>query len=318
MLLGAGLLIGLAAGAAAGGWWLLGGVAFAAALAGLSAWTNAAQWPLLRAAVLIALAAMLALTFSAYLVPDNEVLAAVVLIALVMAAILLGAEVPRYGRRLLVGVLLLAAAGFVAVCVAVEPPRNEDVGVPVPIPYQEVPGVVGVLSSAVVLFGLFTMVDRGLPRRTILLRIGTGAVAALAVTGAAFHQLGPIRLGLSPTSLRDALAAADAAELTTLLDALVVLATVPALLVVLSSARDELATGREAQRAALMVAAGAASALLVTVSAPGGALLLASTLALGGTLLGWVHAGVAARRTGSGQGEHQQAQADGRAAEQDE
>ncbi|MGH3449535.1 MAG: hypothetical protein ACRDQW_02190 [Haloechinothrix sp.] len=316
MLLGAGLLTGMAVGAAAGGWWLLGGIVLAASLAASSVLTRPTEWPVLRAATLVALAAMLALSFAAYLVPEYPVPAAASLIVVVTGAVVVGAEVPVYGRRLLVGVLLLAAAGFVAICVAIAPPGTGDAWFAYPSgdlvlyqippwPASLLPGPAGILSSAVVLFALFTVVDRRRPRRTLVLLIAAGAGVALTVAAAAFYQLGPFRLALSPTSLRDALAAADAAELTTMLDALVVLATVPAVLVVLAAGRDELLHGRRHwPRGACTVLAGASAALLVTVGSPGVALLLASTLALGALLMGWAHAAIRPRlapgRAGSG------------------
>lgn len=317
MVLGAGLLIGLAAGAAAGGWWLPGGIALAAAVAGLAVWRRPAELPALRLAVLISLAAMTASTFAVYLVPAQPVLASSTVIALMTAALLTGAEVRSFGRRLLAGVLLAAAAVFVAVCFAIGRPGSgdywavytPDLAMPFqtrPMPVPGLPGPAGVLSAAVVLFALFTTLTPDLPRRTQLLRIGAGAGVAVAVAAAALYQLGAFRLGLSPTTLRDVLAAAEASGLGTLLDALVVVVTVPVLLMLLTAARDELAKVWQAPSAARTVVAGALAALLAAVLVPAIALVVASTFALGATLLGWIKIAAGARRAPAGGSGHQE------------
>ncbi|MPY78741.1 MAG: hypothetical protein GEV04_09615 [Actinophytocola sp.] len=89
-----------------------------------------------------------------------------------------------------------------------------------------------------------------------------------------------MRLGLANTSLRDALAAADATALTTLFHTVVVLATLPALLAVLASARWELAGSRR------HVVIGYALAAAATLLGPPTALAVASTLAIGDMLTG--------------------------------
>lgn len=317
MVLGAGLLVGLAVGAAAGGWWLPGGIVLAAVFAALAVWRRPADLPTLRVAVLIALAAQLALTFAAYLVPAHSVLASATVIALVTAALLTGAKVPSYGRRLLIGVLLAAAVVFVAVCFAVGRPGGGDYWTAYlpdsamsfeakAMPVPALPGPAGALSAAVVLFALFTTLRPDLPRRAQLLRIAAGGGVAVAVATAALHQLGGFRLGLSPTTLRDVLAAADASDLGTLLDALVAVVTVPVLLMLLAAARDELAKVWQVPTAARTVVVGAVAALLTAVLVPALALAAASILALVATLLGWIKVAVGTRREQAAGSGHQE------------
>lgn len=290
MLLGAGLLIGLAAGAAAGGWWLPVGLLVAAGFAALAVWREPAGWLGLRAAILIFLAAMVASTFAVYLFGAHAELASTALIAVITLAAAAGARVPPYGRRLLIGVLAAGAAGLVAVCVGVEPPAGR--GTPVP----ELSGAGAALSSAAVLYGLFTVVDRDRSRRARILGIVAGGVTAAVVAAAALYQLGPVRLGLSPTSVREVLAAADAAQLTTLAHALVVLVTLPVLLLLLNAAAAAVAAVRPGPRPALFGLVGIAAALAAAALAPALLLLVASTLAVSATVLGWTRTALTARR----------------------
>lgn len=293
MLLGAGLLIGLAAAAAAGGRWLLGGIVLAGALAAASAWApgwsgpaaaRPAGWRVARAVVLLALAAVLARTFGAYLVPEQPVIVAWVLLALCTVAVALGVDVPVLSRRVMAGLLLMAAVGFVAVCTAVGPP-----GGIVPLVLDATPAAIGVPASAAVLFALFTPLDAGVPRHAALSRVAVGTAAALAVAWAALYQVGPVRLGLADTSLREVLAAADAASLTTVLHALVALATVVALVAVLAAARAELAGPRDGSSIGPALLAGVLAAPAALL-APWTLLLAASTVALGAVFAGWMRA----------------------------
>ncbi|WP_255375442.1 hypothetical protein [Saccharomonospora sp. CUA-673] len=63
-----------------------------------------------------------------------------------------------------------------------------------------------------------------------------GGIAAVAVSAAALYQLGPVRLGLSTTALRDVFAAADAQALAPVLGMVVALACVPAALLAFGAA----------------------------------------------------------------------------------
>jgi hypothetical protein len=111
-------------------------------------------------------------------------------------------------------------------------------------------------------------------------------VVALAVTVAALHQLGPVRLGLSPRPMLDVLAAADARPLTPLLMVVVVLATVPAALVTFTEATGT-ATGRSRhERRSVTVACGISAAVIAGLAGPAGALVLAASSAFAEVLTG--------------------------------
>ncbi|HKS44551.1 MAG TPA: hypothetical protein VJT49_05445 [Amycolatopsis sp.] len=302
MRLGAGLLIALAVGAAAAGWWLLGGVVLAGSLAAVSALLpSPAPNALLdgsRVAARLAMVSLFASAFAAYLVPRHSAVAAVAVVLVVTAVDAVDFALPRYFRRWLLGILLVAAAGLVAVCLAVPP---------VPSP-AEVPGTGGVFVAAAVLFPL-------LPRRAnrcrgseVLAPAGLrphvsaavwklrphatagvwglrphttlfgAVVVALAVCAAALYQLGGVRLGLSAAPVRDLLAAVDGQAIEPLLAGVVVFATVPAALGALAEARAGFSrVGSVA--GGLLAAAGAA------LLGPKPALLVAAALALAEVLV---------------------------------
>lgn len=309
VLLGAGLLIGLAAGAAAGGWWVLGGIVLAALLTALPVWFGRPAPPGLRAALAVACSALVALVFATYRGGEHAAVVAVLVLAAATAVVAFGWVPPAAFRRVVTGSLLIVAAGFVAVCVAIAPPEGRegwftgDAGGGFALtPVPSLPGVAGALPAAGVLLALFTVLDgsaSSVSRGRILVRLGSGTTVAVAVAAAALYQIGPTRLGLSPTSLRDVLVTAGAAELTGVLDLVVVLATVPALITVLAIARDELAWAEpppwprvgwpriawprgawRGQTAARSILAGAVASLLAAALAPAAALMLASSLGL--------------------------------------
>ncbi|MBA0125586.1 hypothetical protein H0B56_08560 [Haloechinothrix sp. YIM 98757] len=311
MLLGAGLLVGIAAGAAAGGWWMPGGLVLAGLLAAAAEWARRPAWPELRAAVAAVYAAMLSLTFATYLVPGHTAGTAVLLVAVSATVVALGWRPDRHFRRLVTALLLVAAAAFVAVCLAIRPVGTGTAGGPAPT----VLGVAqDVVVSAVVLFALFAGLDRGLDRGQgrgpVLLRLAGATGVAAAVASAALYQLGPERLGLSPAPVRDVLVAADAGGLVGIAHAVVALATVAGMVVVLAAARDDLGGSALAPRRGMsprargmvltappaLLAAG-----LAVLPSPGTALLLASSVALVATVLGCVRprgAAMPARRSG--------------------
>ncbi|NIH79257.1 hypothetical protein [Amycolatopsis viridis] len=267
MRLAAGLLIALAVGARAGGWWLLGGAVVAALLAwcvpeGPVVRANPAR--LLSAAGLVsrlALVPLCASVFAAYLVPGQRWAAAVCALV-VTAAGAAGLRLARYARAWLLGVLLVAAAGFVALCFAIEPAQ------PVTAPRFTTGGL---LASAAVLFPL-------LPRRKPAWLAGS-VIAVLAVAAGALYQLGPVRLALSGVPVRDALAAVDGQALDPLLAGVVVLSTVPAAVLAIGGVREELAWRWASVPCGLIAAA--AAALLD----PEQALLLAAAAALAEVLV---------------------------------
>ncbi|WP_158894978.1 hypothetical protein [Amycolatopsis anabasis] len=243
MRLGAGLLIALAVGASAAGWWLLAGIALAVPVALLRG--RAVRF---GAAARLALVPLYASVFAAYLVPGYPVFAALAFLAVLVVADALGARIPDEWRGWIAGLLVLAAGVLVVLSVSIEPVRVEPVAAP------DIPGV---LVAALVTLPLLT----GRPRRWL----AGSAVVALAVGAAALYQLGPTRLGLSVTSLRDVLAAADALALDPWLAAVVVLATVPAALDALGEAREAFALPRPRASAICGLVAALAAAVLAPV-----------------------------------------------------
>lgn len=278
MQISASLLTGLAVAAAAGGWGLLAGLVLAGVFAAAASSTGMPDHPWLRAAVLLPLGVLAAQAFGAYLVPENSALAAVVVVVLATGAAAADLEVPAAARRLLAVVLVLAAASFAAVCFGIEPPGRAS-------PVPEVPfGPLGVLAAAGLFAAPLLVMDRGVPRRRVLARVACGVVAAVAVGAGALHQLGPSRLALSDTPLRDTLAAADATPLNTMLGATVVLCTLPAALAALSGAVREI----EGPRAARVLVIGGVGAAGAAFLPPAATLAAASTVAVTATLLGWL------------------------------
>lgn len=271
MFLGASLLTGIAAGAAVGGWGLLAGLVLAGVFAAVA---GSIGHPVLRAVVLLALGVLAARAFGEYLVPVSPGLAAAVLVVLATGAAAVGADVPAAGRGLLAGVLLLAAASFTAICFGIEPPA--------PVEGAAGLGPFGVLAAAGLFAAPLLVLEPGVSRRRRLARVGVGVLAAVAVAVGALYQLGPVRLGLSDVPLRDALAAADAAPLSTMLSAAVVLATLPAVLAAMAAAlRSVDHVGTPALRV-LAVGGGAAAAAALLPSAA--ALAAASTVAVTATI----------------------------------
>ncbi|MCR3719086.1 MULTISPECIES: hypothetical protein [Prauserella salsuginis group] len=214
----------------------------------------------------LAIVVLAASTFAAYLVPDHRPAAAVLVVAAVAVADVAGVRLDAYWRRWVGGLLLLAAAAFVAVCLGVSPapsPVAEPLGGDTPW------GVLGgVLSAAAV----FVPVLRGRSRRTVVM----GAVAALGVAVAALYQLGPLRLGLSTTSLRDTFAAADAQALAPALGAVVTLACLPAALTAFGAASER----AHPSRITAVVVPAAVAAIPAALLAPAAAVTVAAMLAL--------------------------------------
>nr|WP_225957071.1 hypothetical protein [Amycolatopsis lexingtonensis] len=220
--MGGGLLVLLAAGAAGAGWWLLAGLVLAAVAAGASARVPEPGDALVDR-VVVALARLAettvyAIAFGAYVFPAHRELAAAAFVVVVAGAGFAGLKVPTIVVRIAGGLLLAAGLVLVVVCVAVPPVGTADGLRP--------PDFAGVLVAAVLALPFLRPRGREHAGLRVLL---LGAVAVLAAF-AALYQLGAVRLGLSLTSLRDLLAAADADALQPLLTAVAVVATVvPAL-----------------------------------------------------------------------------------------
>lgn len=304
MLISASLLCGISVAAAAAGSGLLAGVVLAGVFAAVAARSGQPTHPLLRAAVLLALAVLAARTFGAYVVPESPVWAAVAVVVLAAAAAAVGADVPAAVRTPLAVVLLLAGASFTAICFGIEPPA----GVPEPMRrlrddvvqtthWFDTPaqlGPFGILAAAALFVAPLLVLEPGVSQRRARVRVVVGTLAGVAVGAAALHQLGPLRLALSGVPLRDALAAADAAVLGTMLTAAAVLATLPAVLAGVAAAAREVAgaraarEGREQRTTALRaLAVGAVAAAGAAVLSPTGALVTASVIAVTATVAGW-------------------------------
>ncbi|NIJ13499.1 hypothetical protein FHU38_003843 [Saccharomonospora amisosensis] len=275
VLLGAGILGALAMAASAAGWWLLAGMAVAAALAESARRVvgepDSGIASGLRASSRLALLVLFATVFVSYAAPAHRVPAAVGFTVLVTVALAAGVRVSRTWRRWLTGMLLVAAAAFVALCFAI-PPASP------PGATAFAPG--GLLFSAAVLFPLFAGLRGG--------RLAAGAAVAAAVASAALYQLGPVRLGLSPTAPQEVLAAADAAALRGVFVAVVVLATVPAAMLALDES-VEVVAARSRMRG--LLALGAVVTLLAAVLSMVGALFLAAAAALLEVIVGVMVAG---------------------------
>lgn len=245
---GAGLLVGLAPAADLAGSWLLAGLVLAALIAlacGLS--TSDKATPLLvlgRSAGAAAIAA----AFGRYLVPEHPAVGAVAVLAvttaLAAAGITPSRTLVRAGAVLVIAVLVV----FVAACFAIAPPANAS--------GSDNPGGLPA-ATALLVFG-FLGTDRKLRTgRHRIITIGAALLVYLAVAAAALRQLGSARLALSAVPLRDALIAADASGIDRVLTVGAALATVLALLSVLSDLR--------ADTTPVLTVAGGAAAVLGTL-----------------------------------------------------
>jgi hypothetical protein len=246
--LGGGLLVALAAGAAGAGWWLLAGLVLAAVAAGVTARVPEPGDALVdRVVVTVARLAevtVYAIAFGAYVFPAHRALAAAVFAVVVAGAGFAGLEIPTIVVRVAGGLLLAAGLVLVALCVAVAPVTTVGGGL-------QPPDFAGVLVAAVVTLPFLRPAGRnGAGWRVLLL----GAVAVL-IAFAALYQLGAVRLGLSLTSLRDLLSAADADALQPLLTAVAVVATVVPALAAGTEVRERAGVGGLAGLAAAAVAA---------------------------------------------------------------
>ncbi|GAB2751604.1 hypothetical protein [Amycolatopsis magusensis] len=279
VLVGAGSLVVLAAAAAAAGWWLPAGIALAGLLAWLAAGLPYAGGRLAagtRAAARIGLLPLFGSAFAAYVIPGAPSWSAGVVVAVLVLAQALGLRPSESTARWITGTLLAAGLALIVLCLAIPPVEQAQPG--------RQPGVGGVLLAAVVVVPLLKTDKtdrRWWPAAPV--------AALLALSAAALYQLGPFRLGLSATSLRDLLAAADAPALGTMLAVVAALATVSASLGSLASAQEE--AGRWP-----VLGGGLLAAVLATVLDPFQALRIAAVL----TLVELFAAGVLGRSTARG------------------
>lgn len=270
MRLGAGILIALAAGTAAADTWVLVAIVLAGLLSAAVSRSVPSGPDMLGAAAALARVAVFGRVFGAYLFPPHAGIAAAALVLAVTVADLAGLRLPEWSRRWIAGALALAAGVLVALCAAITPVSLTDVAGP---------SAAG-LPLAVVLMFPWLLPDRG---DHAVRRAAGATVAALLVAGAALYQLGPVRLGLSVVSLRDVLAAADAASLLPVLAVVVVFATVSAGLGTITDVRET-----SGGSAVTMAAGGVVTAVIAGFASPLTVLVLASALAFVAVLAGLI------------------------------
>lgn len=190
---------------------------------------GAPRWLLdgLTTAVGIGRVGLAAAVFAAYLFPAHLVAAGAALVLLVTVAAAAGLRVDIHYRRWLAGTLLTMLAIFLAVCLAITPVPAMTSGREA----ADVPDAVAGLRALGVVFVPLSGLRAGAGVSWRRYAAPVTAVTGLAVlTAAASYQLGPVRFGLSPTSLRTVFVAADARALLPVLAIAVVVATVPAAL----------------------------------------------------------------------------------------
>ncbi|HEX3646956.1 MAG TPA: amino acid permease [Pseudonocardiaceae bacterium] len=238
-----------------------------------------------------AAAAALAGCFGAYLDPNRPALPALALLAAVLVADALKLRpAPALVRTLTVIVLVVLALVVVA-CFAI--PAPPPTGVPVPAGTPGLDDPTGLLPAAGVLFFAFLgfeQVTTGSgayrrPRIAIPVLVAVALGTYLVVAFAVLHQLGPTRLAVSAVPLRDALDAADAAPLDPVVTVAALVATALGLLLVVGGGRrtaDAMAAGGDlpgvAVGARVFVVVGGAVGVLV--AGPADAIELAATCAL--------------------------------------
>ncbi|WP_406628757.1 sulfatase [Amycolatopsis sp. WGS_07] len=265
MRLAGALLVTLAAGAAGAGYWVLLAVVLAAAVAAgssrLPALADDPAGRIVGGLSRLAQIVVLAQAFGAYVFPLQPGYAAAALVVFVAAADFAGLRLPDLLVKWVSGVLLAAGAVLVAMCLAVAPvPRTGGIGTP---------DAAAIVVAALFLLP-FLIPEPG--QRITARALGLGLVAVV-VTAVTLFQLGPIRLGLSGTAMRDLLSAADAGQLQPLLTVIAVLATLPAAFTTFVGARQ-----RFAPSGGVPVAAGALLAAAAAAFAPLSAMLLVAGL----------------------------------------
>ncbi|MBP2473821.1 APA family basic amino acid/polyamine antiporter [Crossiella equi] len=306
-MLGAGAFIGLAPAAEASGRWLLVGVVLAAIGALCTAFSTSDQsaayvgygsgyactkehlgrWPgrLAGTGLLVGKLASLAAVagaFGQYLMPARPWVAAVTVIVLAASVGAVRADPPRWLVWAVTGFVLAVLLVVVVACFTIPPVDQVR-----PAPGQ--PGADNprmlITSGSIVFFGLIGFERITSPadgrvyptravRRAIPWVVGIGTLLYLALGWAMLRQLGAARLALSPTPLRDALAAADGAVLVPLitagavvaLGAMAVVVSVDLRRALLSLSRDRelpLGLGKAPWRVQLLAAAGASGLVLL-------------------------------------------------------
>ncbi|HEY3609935.1 MAG TPA: amino acid permease [Pseudonocardiaceae bacterium] len=245
-----------------------------------------------------AAAAALAACFGAYVAPDRPILAALGVLVLAVVADAVGVRPPRALTRALTVFVLVVLALVVAACFAIAPPPPTGVPLPAGTPGLDDPGEL--LPAAGVLFFAFLGFERVTApgadqtvtsRRRLLVVIPVLLAVALgtylAVGAAVLRQLGPTRLAVSAAPLRDALDAADAGALGPLVTVAAMVATGTALLFVVGGGRrvaDTMTTSGDLPAAGpgslVRCLIGAGAVLCVLFVGPTQSIGLAATCAL--------------------------------------
>lgn len=266
----AGIVIALAVAASYGGAWLIAAGAVAAVLAfGSILFAGEPDSPDRRLAIVktisrLSSAAIFATAFGVYLVPGNPRLAAAVLLLVAVGLAELGIGLTDSVKRAVTVVLGLGGALLLAVSFGIEPVNTT------PSPGSS---PLGFVLAVAALYPVFVTARGPKP----LLRYLVTAVFGLAIIAGAVYQVGAGRLGLSLTSMKDLVAAADAGQFMTALLIFVALATITA--TIGAVADIEPAGGRE-------TAAWTAGAVVVVLfGGPVVALVLATLAGLAETAL---------------------------------
>jgi basic amino acid/polyamine antiporter, APA family len=242
-----------------------------------------------------AAAAALAGCFGAYVSPDRPVLPALGLLVVAVAADAIGVRLSRRLIRVSTVFVLVVLALVVAACFAIPAPPPVGVALPADTPGLNRPGdllpATGVLFFGFLGFERVTAPDGAGPSSPRRLRIVIPVLLAVAlgtyllVGSAVLRQLGPMRLALSTAPLRDALDAADASMVDPLVTIAAMVTTAVGLLVVLGGGQRtaEAMAGKgdlPAMGMAARVLIGGGAALGVLFAGPGQAIELAATCAL--------------------------------------
>lgn len=271
-MLGAGVFAAFGPASAIAGTYALVGVVLAAVLAACSAFSTADQarafpgdgagyrytarllgpWPGRMAgsasiAGRLAAAAAIAGTFGAYVTPTRPLLGALGMLAIAVALDVVGFRLNRKLNWAVVAIVAVVLALVVATCFAVPPPPITNA------PDADQP--LGLLTSAGILVFAFLGFERitapgqdepSFSARRLHMAIPVALVLVLgsylAVGLAMFRQLGPTRLALSPTPVLDAVISADGQWIVPLVSVGAAVATVAALLGVLSGTRRTVTT----------------------------------------------------------------------------
>lgn len=273
-MLGAGLFAGFAPASGSAGFWFLPALLLPAALALCCAVSTAAQanacpgigggylatleflgrWPARmtgslhvvgKSAAMAAVAGVL----GAYLDPARSTAVAIAAIGVVTVLNGLRLTWPRTLNRVLLGITL--AVLLVVVIASLAMPAPAPLGVAPPSGQPGADDIRGLPAAAAIMFFAFAGFERvtaresgdtatRLGRRALLVLVAIAFVLYLAVGLALHHQLGSVRLALSPAPLRDVLAAADGGALQPLLLVAAPAAMLPVLAWVHGSVRDVL------------------------------------------------------------------------------